>query len=215
MKGKMPLRIIIADDHPLLVDGLRRVLEEMKDVEVTEPVGNGRQLLLRLRESPVDMVLLDLQMPQLDGLETLRILQKEFPRLKVVIFTNYNQQKLLREARNLGAGGYLSKSCTSQELKEAIRTVEDGGTWFPKESPSAAEDSPSVFVNDFMKKYQITQREVEIIRKIALGYTTKEIGEQLYVSEFTVNAHRRNICRKLDIYTPVGLVNFAKEHGLV
>lgn len=215
MKGKMPLRIIIADDHPLLVDGLRRVLEEMKDVEVTEPVGNGRQLLLRLRESPVDMVLLDLQMPQLDGLETLRILQKEFPRLKVVIFTNYNQQKLLREARNLGAGGYLSKSCTSQELKEAVRTVEDGSTWFPKESPSAAEDSPSVFVNDFMKKYQITQREVEIIRKIALGYTTKEIGEQLYVSEFTVNAHRRNICRKLDIYTPVGLVNFAKEHGLV
>lgn len=211
----MPLRIIIADDHPLLVDGLRRVLEEMKDVEVTEPVGNGRQLLLRLRESPVDMVLLDLQMPQLDGLETLRILQKEFPRLKVVIFTNYNQQKLLREARNLGASGYLSKSCTSQELKDAVRTVEEGGTWFPKESPSVAEDSPSVFVNDFMKKYQITQREVEIIRKIALGYTTKEIGEQLYVSEFTVNAHRRNICRKLDIYTPVGLVNFAKEHGLV
>jgi two-component system, NarL family, nitrate/nitrite response regulator NarL len=209
------LRIIIADDHPLLVDGLRRVLEEMKDVEVTEPVGNGRQLLLRLRESPVDMVLLDLQMPQLDGLETLRILQKEFPRLKVVIFTNYNQQKLLREARNLGASGYLSKSCTSQELKDAVRTVEEGGTWFPKESPSVAEDSPSVFVNDFMKKYQITQREVEIIRKIALGYTTKEIGEQLYVSEFTVNAHRRNICRKLDIYTPVGLVNFAKEHGLV
>jgi DNA-binding NarL/FixJ family response regulator len=191
------------------------VLEEMKDVEVTEPVGNGRQLLLRLRESPVDMVLLDLQMPQLDGLETLRILQKEFPRLKVVIFTNYNQQKLLREARNLGASGYLSKSCTSQELKDAVRTVEEGGTWFPKESPSVAEDSPSVFVNDFMKKYQITQREVEIIRKIALGYTTKEIGEQLYVSEFTVNAHRRNICRKLDIYTPVGLVNFAKEHGLV
>ena len=209
------MRIIIADDHPLLVDGLRRVLEEMKDVEVTEPVGNGRQLLLRLRESPVDMVLLDLQMPQLDGLETLRILQKEFPRLKVVIFTNYNQQKLLREARNLGASGYLSKSCTSQELKDAVRTVEEGGTWFPKESPSVAEDSPSVFVNDFMKKYQITQREVEIIRKIALGYTTKEIGEQLYVSEFTVNAHRRNICRKLDIYTPVGLVNFAKEHGLV
>jgi two-component system NarL family response regulator len=99
-------------------------------------------------------------------------------------------------------------------LKEAVLAVEDGGTWFPEEPPAAA-DPPSLFVNDFMKKYQITQREVEIIRKIAQGYTTKEIGEQLYVSEFTVNAHRRNICRKLDIYTPVGLVNFAKEHGLV
>jgi two-component system, NarL family, nitrate/nitrite response regulator NarL len=214
MKGKMPLKIIIADDHPLLVDGVRRVLEEMTDVEVFEPVGNGRQLLIRLRESPMDMVLLDLHMPQLDGLETLKILQKEFPRLKVLVFTNYDQQKLLREARNLGARGYLSKSCTSQEMKEAVRTVAEGGTWFPQEPVAAADDSPSPFVNDFMKKYQITQREVEIIRKIAQGYTTKEIGEQLYVSEFTVNAHRRNICRKLDIYTPVGLVNFAKEHGL-
>ena len=209
------MKIIIADDHPLLVDGLRRVLEEMEDVEVSEPVGDGRRLLFRLRQSLLDMVLLDLQMPQLDGLETLRILQKEFPHLKVLVFTNYNQPKLLREARNLGARGYLSKSCTSQELKEAVRTVEAGGTWFPEESPAAADDSPSLFVNDFMKKYQVTQREVEIIRKIAQGYTTKEIGEQLYVSEFTVNAHRRNICRKLDIYTPVGLVNFAKEHGLV
>jgi len=211
----MPLKIIIADDHPLLVDGVRRVLEEMQDVAVSEPVGNGRQLLIRLRESAMDMVLLDLHMPQLDGLETLRILQKEFPRLKVLVFTNYDQPKLLREARHLGARGYLSKSCTSQEMKEAVRTVEEGGTWFPEESVAAADDSPSLFVNDFMKKYQITQREVEIIRKIAQGYTTKEIGEQLYVSEFTVNAHRRNICRKLDIYTPVGLVNFAKEHGLV
>ncbi len=214
MKGKMALKIIIADDHPVLVDGLKRVLEEIEDVEVAEPVNNGRQLLVRLRETSMDMVLLDLHMPQLDGLETLRILQKEFPRLKVLVFTNYNQPKLLREARNLGARGYLSKNCTSHELKEAVRMIGDGGTWFPEEAAVAADDSPSIFINDFMKKYQITQREVEIIRKIAQGYTTKEIGEQLYVSEFTVNAHRRNICRKLDIYTPVGLVNFAKEHGL-
>jgi DNA-binding NarL/FixJ family response regulator len=102
MKGKMPLKIIIADDHPLLVDGLRRVLEEMKDVEVSEPVGNGRLLLVRLRESPVDMVLLDLQMPQLDGLETLRILQKEFPRLKVLVFTNYNQPEIVARSPQPG-----------------------------------------------------------------------------------------------------------------
>jgi two-component system, NarL family, nitrate/nitrite response regulator NarL len=210
----MPLKIIIADDHPLLVDGLKRMLEEMEDVQVAEPVGNGRQLLARLRGQVVDMVLLDLHMPQLDGLETLRILQKEFPSLKVLVFTNYNQPKLWREARSLGARGYLLKNCTAQVLKEAVLTVSDGGTWFDDEGavPTAQD---TVFTDDFMKKYQITQREVEIIRKIAQGYTTKEIGEQLYVSEFTVNAHRRNICRKLDIYTPVGLVNFAKENGLV
>jgi DNA-binding NarL/FixJ family response regulator len=210
----MPLKIIIADDHPLLVDGLRRMLEEMEDVQVAEPVGNGRQLLARLRGQVVDMVLLDLHMPQLNGLETLKVLQKEFPSLKVLVFTNYNQPKLWREARNLGARGYLLKNCTAQVLKEAVLTVSDGGTWFDEEGAvPTAEDT--VFTDDFMKKFQITQREVEIIRKIAQGYKTKEIGEQLYVSEFTVNAHRRNICRKLNIYTPVGLVNFAKENGLV
>jgi DNA-binding NarL/FixJ family response regulator len=213
MNEKMPMKIIIADDHPLLVDGLRRMLEEMEGVVVSEPVGNGRLLLARLREAPMDMVLLDLHMPQLDGLETLKILRKEFPSLKVLVFTNYNQPKLLREARTLGARGYLLKNCTSLTLKEAVRTVADGGAWFPEEKAAPAGDS--VFTDDFMKKYQVTAREVEIIRKIAQGYTTKEIGEQLFVSEFTVNAHRRNICRKLDIYTPVGLVNFAKEHGLV
>jgi DNA-binding NarL/FixJ family response regulator len=171
-------------------------------------------LLARLREQAVDLVLLDLHMPQLDGLETLRVLQKELPTLKVLVFTNYNQPKLWREARSLGARGYLLKSCTAQTLKEAVLTVSDGGTWFD-EGEAVQESEDPAFTDDFMKKYQITPREVEIIRKIAQGYTTKEIGEQLYVSEFTVNAHRRNICRKLDIYTPVGLVNFAKEHGLV
>jgi DNA-binding NarL/FixJ family response regulator len=208
------MKIIIADDHPLLVDGLRRMLEEMDGMQVLEPVSNGRQLLARLRDQAVDIVLLDLHMPQLDGLETLRVLQRELPAVKILIFTNYNQAKLWREARSLGARGYLLKSCTAQTLREAVLTVLDGGTWFD-ESGGTSEPKGPVFTDDFMKKYQITPREVEIIRKIAQGYTTKEIGEQLYVSEFTINAHRRNICRKLDIYTPVGLVNFAKEHGLV
>ncbi len=124
------MKIIIADDHPLLVDGLRRMLEEMDGMQVLEPVSNGRQLLARLRDQVVDMVLLDLHMPQLDGLETLRVLQQELPAVKILIFTNYNQPKLWREARSLGARGYLLKSCTAQTLREAVLTVLDGGTWF-------------------------------------------------------------------------------------
>src|ERR1700743_2360650 len=119
----MPLRILIADDHPLLVGGLVRVLEELDAVEVMEPVGNGRRLLDRLRETTVHLVLLDLQMPQMDGLETLRVLQTEFPQVKVLVFTNYHQPKLIEETRRMGAKGYLPKSCTSQVLKEAVMTV--------------------------------------------------------------------------------------------
>lgn len=208
----MPLRLVIADDHPLLIDGLRKVLEEIEDIQLLDPVSNGRLLLARLRQAPADMVLLDLHMPHLDGIETLKILRTEFPRTKVLVFTSYNQPKILKEIQDLGARGCLYKSAGSAELKEAIQVVAAGGTWFREEKATATNDK---FMDEFMKKYQVTQREIEILKKIAEGYTTKEIGKQLFISEFTINAHRRNICRKLNIYTPVGLVNFAKEHGLV
>ncbi|GAB3947372.1 response regulator transcription factor [Spirosoma harenae] len=209
----MPLRLIIADDHPLLVDGVRLVLEEMDDVEVLEPVTNGRQLLDRLQKQPVNLVLLDLNMPHMDGITTLTALKEKFPLLKVIIFTSYDQPKLIKEMKALGANGYLLKTSSSVTLKNAISAVSAGETWFPEEAqtPSSSES----FTDDFTVKYQITKREVEIIRLIVRGYSTRQISERLFISEFTVNAHRRNIASKLGIDTPIGLLNFAKEQGLV
>ncbi len=209
----MALRLVIADDHPMLVDGLKKVLEEMPGVEVIACVENGLQLLDLLKKNAVDLVLLDLHMPKLDGIDTLKILRKDFPRLKVIVFTNYGQPKLIREIKGLGTQGYLLKNSTSILIKEAVAVVAAGGTWFQDLQPEK-EASP-LLTDDFMKKYQLTDRETEIIGKIVKGLTTREIAQELFVSEFTINAHRRNICRKLDIYTPVGLVNFAKEHGLI
>jgi DNA-binding NarL/FixJ family response regulator len=209
----MALRIVIADDHPLLVDGLKRVLEEIEGVEVPACTDNGLQLLGILRHAPADMVLLDLHMPKLDGIDTLKILKKEFPKLKVIVFTNYNQPKLIKEIKMLGAEGFLLKNSASATIKEAVRSIADGGFWFQDAVPQ--KPASSLFTNDFMRKYQLTERETEIICKVAEGFTTKEIANQLFLSEFTVNTHRRNIGRKLNIYTPVGLLNFAKVHGLV
>jgi DNA-binding NarL/FixJ family response regulator len=209
----MRLRIIIADDHPLLVDGLKRMLEEIDGVEVPATTDNGLQLLGLLRETAVDMVLLDLHMPKLDGIDTLKILKKEFPKLKVIVFTNYNQPKLIKEVKLLGAEGFLLKDSPSGTIKEAIKSIANGGVWFQDGVPERP--ASSMLTNDFMKKYQLTERETEIICKVAEGLTTKEIANQLFLSEFTVNTHRRNIGRKLNIYTPVGLLNFAKVHGLV
>ncbi|MCY7353371.1 MAG: response regulator transcription factor [Cytophagaceae bacterium] len=210
MDKNRPLRLLIADDHPLLVSGLVALLEEMENVQVLEPVGNGRQLLDRLRKTPADLVLLDLNMPKIDGIEALKTMKTDFPETKVIVFTSYDQPKLLREIRAMGAEGYLLKSSTSTVLKAAIAAVASGETWFGEESP----DAPPGLVDDFMRKYQLTGREVEIIRLIAQGLTTKTIAERLFVSEFTVNAHRRNICRKVGVDTPVGLLNFAREQGL-
>ncbi len=209
----MPFKIVIADDHPLLVDGLKKVLEEMKDVQVVSTANNGWELISVLREMPVDMVLLDLQMPKLDGIDSLKILRKDFPKLKIIVFTNYGQPKLIKEIKTLGAQGYLLKNSSSLLLKEAVAAVAGGVAWFQDMQPELPQSS--LLTNDFMKKYQLTSRETEIICKIAEGLTSREIAGQLFVSEFTINTHRRNICKKLNIYTPVGLLNFAKEHGLV
>jgi len=188
----MPLRLVIADDHPLLLDGLKKVLEEMDETEIVFTAGNGLELISLLRRTAADMVLLDLQMPKLDGIDSLKIIRRDFPKLKIIIFSNYGQPKLIRETKILGASGYLLKNSPSLILKEAIKTVAAGGSWFKDTEP-----------------------EIEIICKISEGLTSKEIAGKLFVSEFTINTHRRNICRKLNIYTPVGLLNFAKEHGLV
>jgi DNA-binding NarL/FixJ family response regulator len=211
--AEMPFKIVIADDHPLLIDGLKKVLEEMDNTRVTATAGNGWELISVLRNEPADMVLLDLQMPKLDGIDSLKILRKEFPKLKIIIFTNYGQPKLVKEIKSLGAQGYLLKNSSSTILKEAVAAVAAGNTWF--EEQPAEQPSSNMLTNDFMRKYQLTSREAEIICKIAEGLTSREIAGQLFVSEFTINTHRRNICRKLNVYTPVGLLNFAKEHGLI
>jgi two-component system NarL family response regulator len=209
----MPVRLIIADDHPMLIDGVKKVLEEMDGVLVVDTAENGLQLLSVLRRSAADLVLLDLQMPKLDGIDSLKIVKKDFPKIKIIVFSNYGQPKLLKEIKALGADGYLLKNSSSIILKEAVAMVAAGGSWFKDIQPEQKQSG--LLANDFMKKYQLTSRETEIICKIAEGLTSKEIAEQLFLSEFTINTHRRNICRKLNLYTPVALINFAKEHGIV
>ena len=125
----MPFKIVIADDHPLLVDGLKKVLEEMEDTRVIGTAGNGWELISVLRNEPADMVLLDLQMPKLDGIDSLKILRKDFPKLKIIVFTNFGQPKLIREIKTLGAQGYLLKNSSSSVLKEAVAKVAAGNTW--------------------------------------------------------------------------------------
>jgi DNA-binding NarL/FixJ family response regulator len=208
------MKIIIADDHLLFVDGLRALLEEIGNIEIAAAVNNGRLLLDCLHNMNPDLVLMDLNMPELDGIETLKILKEEFPNVKVVILTSYFQPELIKEMKSYGARGYVLKSSSMSRLKEAVDTVAKGGLWFTDELPPEQSTSP-YFIDDFMKKYNLTRREVEVIKMVVSGHTTKEIAGQLFISEFTVNAHRRNISRKLDIHTPVGLLNFAKEHRLV
>lgn len=213
------MNLLLADDHPLLLDGLRSVLAELPDVCILPSVSNGHQLLDYLHRHPVDMVMLDLNMPKTDGMTALRQIRRDFPAVKVMVFTSYNQPQRIREVKELGAMGYLLKTTDAPTIKAAVQQVGAGRPWFPalplpKTERSGAE-SIALFSDTFTQTYQLTKRELEIIQLIANGLTTKQISDRLFVSEFTINAHRRNIARKLGIDTPVGLLNFAREHGLL
>jgi DNA-binding NarL/FixJ family response regulator len=210
----MPHRLIIADDHQLLIDGLIAVLQEPGEWEILPPVNDGRQLLDRLAIAPVDIVLLDLNMPNIDGIKTLELLKKQYPRTKVLVLTNYNQPQLQAEVRRLGASGYLLKNSSAITLKSAIRAILEGQEYFEELMPPET-SLPAYFIDEFMKKYQLTRREVEIIRMVGSELTSKEIGHQLSISEFTVNTHRKNILRKLEVRNTAGLLNFAKQHGIL
>ncbi|MFA5244229.1 MAG: response regulator transcription factor [Pedobacter sp.] len=207
-------KLIIADDHQLLIEGLISILSELDDLEILNPVNNGNQLINSLILNPADLVLLDLNMPKLDGIKTLAILRRDFPDLKIIILTNYDQPQLIEEIKKLGAHGYLLKNSPSQTLKEAIAKVLKGELFFDeKVLPEKIDESP-YFIDDFMKKYQLTRREVEIIKMIAKELTSKEIGESLFISEFTVSTHRRNIMKKLNSKNVAGVLKFARQHGL-
>jgi DNA-binding NarL/FixJ family response regulator len=209
----MSYRIIIADDHQLLIDGLMAVLQTEPAWEVLEPVNNGKQLLSRLAETHVDLVLLDLNMPQMDGIQTLEQIRQRYPKIKVLVITNYNQPQLQAEVKRLGASGYLLKNVSAVSLKSAISIILNGGACFEELMP-VKEAAESWFLDDFMKKHQLTRREVEIIKMIALELTTKEIADKLFLSELTVSTHRKNIMRKLDVKNVAGVVIFARQHNL-
>lgn len=208
------LRLLIADDHQLLIDGMLALLREAGGYTLLEPVNDGRALLEKLAATPVDMIVMDLNMPHLDGIRALEKIRRQYTQVRILVLTNYNQPQLVAEVRRLGANGYLLKSASAGELQKVIRHIAGGGSWF---EDMEADDTPlpTYFLDEFMKKYHLTKREVEIIRMVGSELTSKEIGSKLSISEFTVNTHRKNIMRKLEVRNIAGILNFARTHGLL
>jgi DNA-binding NarL/FixJ family response regulator len=208
-------KIIIADDHPFLRDGLKAALKEMAGLETLATVGDGISLLSEVTRLKPDLVILDLNMPGLDGLGSLRRLKKDFPMVKVLILTNYNQPELVQEVKNLDADGFLPKNSSVAELEEAIDAVLQGTRFFPAPDDGSQGITQGYFIDDFLKKYQLTRREATIITMICREMSSREIASSLSLSELTINTHRRNIMRKLDVSNVAGLINFALQHKLM
>jgi DNA-binding NarL/FixJ family response regulator len=208
-------KVILADDHQFLLEGILSILKDDSSLTVVATAQNGLELLDAVSKHDPDLVVLDLNMPGYDGLECLKKIKTDFPRVKVLVLSNYSQPELVDEVKKNKAEGYVIKNSSAAFLKEAINGILEGGTNFPDSSQLKPVPDHSYFFDEFLKKYQLTKREVEIIKMICREMTTKEIATTLFLSELTVNTHRRNILRKLEVRNVAGLVNFAKENQLI
>lgn len=206
------LSIIIADDHDLFISGLQLLLKDESWIEVIDIAHDGNELLGILPKNVPDMILLDINMPSMNGLDAVRYLRMSYPAVKVIMLSTYSEGHLIEKARNLGANGYLLKNSNKEELYQAIRLVSEGNDHFPhrvvkQENAFSAEDQ-------FLKRFNITPRESEVISLIKSNYTNQQIADKLVLSIYTVETHRKNIMQKLGLNTPGALIKFIIEHNL-
>lgn len=211
-----PTKVLLADDHTLLRSGVRALLERMACVEVVGEASTGREAVDRARELQPELILLDIAMPELTGLEALPRLKKEFPDVKILMLSAHlNEEYVIRALRG-GASGYLLKDAATEELEQAIRGVMAGQTYLSPAISRPVIDSYLQRVGDTANPLdQLTPRQREILQGIAEGRSTKEIAHDLGISAKTVETHRAQLMERLEIREVAGLVRYAIRCGLI
>jgi len=210
-----PIRLIIADDHTVVREGLAAMLEDEPDLEVVGLVGTGREAVALARRQQPDIALLDITMPDMNGLEAARQIIAEQPAVKVLILTMHEEEAFFFEALRAGAAGYVLKGAGSEELLGAIRSVHEGGVYLPPKLAGG-------LVRDHLERHPqpplgdpLTLREREILTLIAQGFTNRDIAQQLTLSLNTVKTHRLHILQKLNLHDRAELIDYALRRGLL
>jgi DNA-binding NarL/FixJ family response regulator len=208
----MKPKILIADDHQLFNEGIKTMLDVDK-FEVIGQVYKGNEIIPFILQNRPDIILMDMNMPNMNGIEVSKIAKKDFPAIKIIIVTTYSEHRFVEEFQKIGVDGYLLKNSSKDELLEAITEVLGGKPFF----------DPKLFLkttlnlhaeDNFVKRFNLTARELEIIRFLKDGFTNQAIAEKLFLSVFTIDTHRKNINLKLNIKNPTELIKFAIEHGI-
>ncbi len=216
--------MLLADDHELVRKGLIKLLESYKDLTVVGDAGDGIEAVDKTKELSPDVLVIDLSMPRLSGIEATKIIQRDCPRVKVLVLTMHEKEEYVYQIFKSGAGGYILKDAGKDELATAIRTVAKGEKYF---SPRVSE----IMVNGYLRKsdtpvqeasglaegieVSLTKREKEVLSLIAEGLNSEQISERLFISPRTVDTHRTNIMQKLDLHDAANLMKFAIEHGFL
>ena len=218
MKSK--IRIHLADDHQILIDGISTLLQTIPHYEVVGFSLNGSTIYDDVTNNKSDILVLDINMPEKDGIEVIKeFSEKGFP-CKVIILSSYDDLKLIKEIMKLGASGYLTKQCAGENIVEAIEAISRGEEYFCKSVRekifnSLTKNNPKLNKSELDTNSILTGREIEIITLISLEYSGKEISEQLFISVNTVETHRKNIMKKLDAKNSISLVKYALKNKLI
>lgn len=206
------INVLLTDDHQIIIDGLKSLLTNQEEINVVAEASNGREALRILSLIPVDVLLMDIDMPVMNGIDALKEIRRQNSKVKVIILSMHNEAGMIKSLIDLGANGYLLKSCSQDELIEAIKKVAAGQSYFSSDVTlallkPAARLGPQTEI--------LTERETEILRLIASGFSNKEIGDQLFISHRTVDTHRTNLMKKLDVNNIAGLISYAIKNGIV
>ncbi|MFK8103089.1 MAG: response regulator [Saprospiraceae bacterium] len=214
------LKIAITDDEALFRRGLVMIVDDFEQMSVCLQAEDGQHLIDQLRAGTIlpDILLLDLQMPNLNGIETTKVLQAEFPNIKIIILTTHFSKGFIINMIELGAASYLPKNTEPEVMEHTIRNVAEKGFYYTDEVLAVIRENMSTKKNikpqtSFTIKF--TNREIEILQLICEQYTTQEIGKKLFISPRTVDGHRNNILEKTQSRNTAGLVVYALENGIV
>jgi two-component system nitrate/nitrite response regulator NarL len=206
------LKIYIVDDHQMLIDGLKALLSDEKHISLVGENTSAKAALKEVAEYRPDIVLTDINMPEMDGIELTREIKKQQPEVKVIALSMYGERETISDMLKAGVSAYILKNTGKQELLKAIEKVASGGTFF---SDEVSAEMMRVYPEQAAKEISLSQREIEVIELIAQEYTNARIAEALFISERTVETHRKNIFRKTDTKSVIGLLKYCVDKRII
>lgn len=209
------INLLIADDHTMFLQGLISLLEQEPNITIVDKAVNGNQALEIVKKGNVDFIILDVSMPEMDGIELSKILKKEYPNVKILIVSTHSNVMIISRLIRIGVHGYLLKNAEKEELLKAINKIALGENYFAEELEEKHLSNSSKIEKQVSNLTELSSREKEILILIAHEYNTAEIAEKTFISLNTVNTHRRNLLSKLNAKNTAGLVKYAVENGLV
>ena len=211
----LTINIILVDDHQMLIDGIKALLKKEKNITFVGTANNGSNALKLIEKLKPNLVITDINMPEMSGIELTKIIKKNFPEIKVLVLTMFNEKAIISEILSAEAEGYILKNTGRDELVNAINKIACNGTFFSSEVIETLMKEVKKEKKKEKEEAQLTPREVEIIKLIVEELSTMEIADKLFISPRTVDTHRKHILDKTQSKTVVGLIKYAFEYHLV